>query len=186
MRGMGMVMGVRGRRNSVLRGFVLAGIVAGVAALPVLGQGLSLGIQGTASQNANWGFGPRLIADLGPLDFGFRLMGTFDYFFPDAQTFERAGVPVMAEDVDYWEANFNVAYGLGIPIITPYIGGGLNIAHTKVEGSPDGTLDVDETETGINVLAGVEIGLLGVKPFLEGRKSFGGGDQWMVTLGLMF
>jgi hypothetical protein len=164
---------------------MLAGVLAAGAAMPAAGQ-VFIGLQGTSSQHANWGIGPRVMVELGPLDFGFRLAGSFEIFFPNATTFERSGVPVLADDVDYWEANFNVHYTFGIPIVTPYVGGGLNLAGTKIEGSLDGTFDVDETKTGVNTLVGVEAKVFGIAPYLEGRKSFGGGDQWMVTLGFTF
>ena len=171
-----------------------AGLVATIVAaawalaLPIgaEAQGVHLGPQATSSEHAEWGFGPRVVVDLGPLGLGFRLQGSFDYFFPSDSGFGRAGVPVMADDVDYWEANANVVWALGIPLVTPYLGAGLNFAHTKVEGAADPQLDVDETDTGVNVLGGVELKIVGIAPFLEARKEFGGGDQWMVTLGFTF
>lgn len=157
-------------------------ILAAAMAVPVTAQGLGVGLQASSSQDAGWGGGPRLILDL-PV---FIVVGSFDLFFPDSETYERAGIPVMAESVDYWEANFNLLYKIGFSLLplTPYLGGGINIAGLKVEGSPEGQLDVDGTETGVNVLGGLEFKLGSFAPFLEGRHSFGGGDQWVVTFGL--
>ncbi|MDX1394634.1 MAG: outer membrane beta-barrel protein [Gemmatimonadota bacterium] len=177
---------MRVRSRAAAAGGVLAAMLSAGGPPAVAGQGIYVGPQATSSEHANWGFGPRLMIDLGPLDLGFRLQGSFDYFFPSDSEFERAGIPVMAEDVDYWELNLNVHWVFGIPLVAPYIGGGLNIAHTKVEGASDSQLDVDETDTGVNVLGGVELKIFGFAPFLEARKEFGGGDQWMVALGFTF
>ena len=177
---------MRGRFSACVVGGVLAVLYQAAGPVAVAGQGIHVGPQATSSENANWGIGPRVMVDLGPLDLGFRLQGSFDYFFPSDTEFERGGVPVVADDVDYWELNLNVHWAFGIPLVTPYLGGGLNFAHTKVEGAEDSELDVDETDTGINLLGGVELSILGIAPFLEFRQEFGGGDQWMVTFGFTF
>lgn len=166
------------------------GVACAIAAVGTLGaadlsgQGLAIGLQASSSRDAGWGGGPRAHVDL-PF---FRVTGSFDLFFPDAGTYERSGVPVMAEDVDYWEANFNALWkvGFGLLPITPYLGGGLNFAGLKVEGASDERLDVDETSTGINVLGGAELDLGSVAPFFDARYTFGGGDQWVLTFGLTF
>jgi len=170
------------------RRLAIAIALLGAGAVPLQGQGLALGIQGSVADHAGFGLGPRAVLDLGPLDLGFRIVGSVELFFPDSETFERSGVPVEADDVDYWEANVNVVYTLGLPVVplVPYFGGGLNFANTKVEGSPDGLLDIDESDAGVNVLAGLELRILGVGPFFEGRYTFGGGDQWVLTGGITF
>ncbi|NNG17568.1 MAG: hypothetical protein HKM89_13915, partial [Gemmatimonadales bacterium] len=85
----------------------------------------------------DFGLGPRVaIAD--PALGEFRFIGTFDLFFPDSP----AGT-----DFDYWELNGNVVYDFAItsaPSLTPYVGGGLNIAHFS--GSSTGGLGSSDTE----------------------------------------
>jgi hypothetical protein len=176
------------RRGSSLASAALLAVALIGAATPLHGQGIAFGVQGSVADHAGFGIGPRVMLDLGPLDLGFRLVGSAELFFPDAETFERSGTAVEADDVDYWEANLNVVYTLGLPVVplTPYLGGGLNFAGIKVEGSPDGLLDIDETDAGVNVLAGLELRLFGVAPFFEGRYTFGGGDQWVLTGGITF
>ena len=176
------------RRGWNVAACALVAIAISGTAAPLRAQGIAFGLQGSVADHAGFGIGPRVMLDLGPLDLGFRVVGSAELFFPDADTFERSGTPVQAEDVDYWEANLNVVYTLGLPVIplTPYFGGGLNFAGVKIEGSPDGLLDIDETDAGVNVLAGLEIRLFGVAPFFEGRYVFGGGDQWVLTGGITF
>lgn len=173
--------------GSTMAGALVAITIFGTAG-PAHGQGIAFGVQGSVADHAGFGVGPRVMLDLGPFDLGFRVVGSAELFFPDAETFERSGTAVEAEDVDYWEANLNVVYTLGLPVIplTPYLGGGLNFAGVKVEGSPGGLLDIDETDAGVNVLAGLELRLFGVAPFFEGRYTFGGGDQWVLTGGIVF
>ncbi|MDX1577917.1 MAG: hypothetical protein R3266_05510, partial [Gemmatimonadota bacterium] len=124
----------------------------------------------------------------GPFSAGFRAVGSFELFFPGDDfeigdtTAEDAGA-----DVDYWEANVNVVYDL-LPLlpITPYVGGGLVFAHTEITGTPDGLLDRDATDTGLNLLAGVELDAGSATPFVEVRLEIDGGDQWVVTGGIVF
>lgn len=162
-------------------------VAGGMGVTPLIGQGLSLGVQGSVADDAHFGLGPRAIIDLGPFDAGFRLVGSFELFFPDNEV-ARNGMTIPVDDVDYREANVNLVYTLGLPVVplTPYIGGGLNFAHLSVRGSPGGTLDRDNTDTGVNVLAGIELELLGFAPFFELRYELGGGDQWVATGGITF
>jgi len=170
------------------RGIFIAIAVCGLGVGRLAGQGLSLGVQGSVAQDTDFGLGPRAILDLGPFDAGFRLVGSFELFFPGASDFAGGSATVSANDVDYWEANVNVVYTLGLPLVplTPYVGGGLNFAHLRVDGSPGGRFDTDGTDTGVNVLAGAELDLLGFAPFFELRYELGGGDQWVATGGLTF
>jgi len=172
------------RAESHVAACVLAAVAVLASAAGVAAQGLGIGLQASSSRDAGWGVGPRALVDLPIL----RITGSFDIFFPDAGTYERAGIPVMAQSVDYWEANLNALYkiGFGLLPLTPYVGGGLNFAGLKVEGSPEGQLDVDDTETGVNVVGGVELALGNFAPFFDARYAFGGGDQWVFTFGFTF
>jgi hypothetical protein len=103
---------------------------------------------------------------------------SFDYFFPSG----GAGV-----DVKYWEINGNVGYR--IPnmrgTLAPYVGGGLNIAHASVS---SGGLTASDTKAGLNLLAGTTFGRAAskMKPFLEGRVTLSGGEQFVLTGGIRF
>lgn len=178
----------RTRRIGTVRAAVAAmcvGIMAAGTARPAHAQGLGLGPQASNAEDMDLGLGARAILDLGPLDFGLRLVGSFDLFFPDDLIVEGSEVEA---DVDYWEANVNLLYTLGLPVIplTPYVGAGLNIAHIQVQNSPDGAFDEDRTDSGVNLLGGIELELGSVSPFLEFRYEIEGGEQWVVTGGIVF
>lgn len=103
------------------------------------------------------------------------ITGTFDWFFPDN------------DNIDYWEINGNLAYRFDIrnsPNIHPYAGGGLNVAHVSVDGPND--LNGSDTDLGLNLVGGSEFTAGGVKPFVELRVSIEGGDQFVITGGVLF
>lgn len=159
-----------------------------LGALPLAGQGAAIGPQVSNSRDTDIGVGLRAVLDLGPLDFGLRVIGSFDLFFPDEYEFDEGGVEMMG-DADYWEANLNLATDLGLPLvpITPYIGGGLNIAHIELKNTPDDeAFALDQTDTGVNVLAGIEVDAGAIAPFLEFRYEILGGEQWVITGGILF
>jgi len=104
------------------------------------------------------------------------LIGTFDYFFPSTE----AGV-----DASHWELNSNLAYQFGRRW-RPYVGPGLNFAHrsanftgTEFSGSDSGV--------GMNVLGGVRrVDGRKRQYFAEARYEIGGGEQFLVTAGVLF
>ena len=169
-------------------GLRIAAACLAAGALPLAGQGASIGPQISNSRDTDIGVGLRAVLDLGPLDFGLRVIGSFDLFFPDDYELE-GGDGGVAGDVDYWEANLNLAYDVGLPLIpiSPYIGGGLNIAHIELRDTPnDEALALDQTDTGVNVLAGVEVDAGPIAPFVEFRYEILGGEQWVLTGGILF
>lgn len=125
---------------------------------------------------SDFGIGGRLAVDAA--DIPLEIFGTFDWFFPD----EPPGV-----DLTYWEINGNLAYLFEIrdaPSIIPYAGGGLNIAHVNRETS---TTDVSDTEVGLNLLGGIRFETqASVQPFIEFRLEVEGGDQFVVSAGVLF
>lgn len=164
----------------------MACLASGV--LPLAGQGAAIGPQVSNSRDTDLGVGLRAVLDLGPLDFGLRVIGSFDVFFPDDYEIE-GGDGGIAGDADYWEANLNLAYDVGLPLIPikPYVGGGLNIAHIELMDTPnDEAFALDQTDTGVNVLGGVEIDAGAIAPFLEFRYEIQGGEQWVLTGGILF
>ncbi len=166
---------------------------------------IDFGVQVASAQKTGFGIGPRAVLGLGALDGGFQISADFLLFFPDSQQLQDiiddaaiAG-EVLNGDVDYWEANFNLHVPVGLPLVPlkPYVGGGLNIAKTKIQNSTQGLLDVDRRDTGLNLLAGAQLNLPVLTPFIEFRytlgngtgvtaKGLGGGTQWLVVWGILF
>jgi hypothetical protein len=151
-------------------------LVAATAALLVmtpaaLAAQVNLGGQASWADDADLGLGARVAVGLPavPLE----AIGSFDYFFPDG-------------DVDYWEINANVAYSFSLPAspVTPYAGGGLSYAHVSADLPTGGS--ASDSEVGLNVLGGVKFSLPRLQPFAEARVELGGGEQFVLTGGLMF
>lgn len=166
----------------------IGALCVALGASPVAGQGAAIGPQISNSRDTDIGVGLRAVLDLGPLDFGLRVIGSFDIFFPDDYELD-GGDGGIAGDADYWEANLNLAYDVGLPLvpIKPYIGGGLNVAHIELKDTPnDEAFALDQTDTGVNALAGVEVDAGAIAPFLEFRYEILGGEQWVITGGILF
>lgn len=154
------------------------------AAVPLDAQ-LGFGLQASSGEVSDFGLGPRATLELGPL--GVRLAGSLEVFFPSDFAIEGAE-PGVEGDVDFWEANLNLHWVLGLPLlpIAPYLGGGLNVRGLKISDTPAGTFDEQRTDQGVNALAGIELRVAGVSPFVEFRYELGGGEQWVVSGGIVF
>ncbi len=103
---------------------------------------------------------------------GLEGVASFDVFFP-------------GNDVNWWELNANITYPIAIPSaprISPYFGGGLNIAHASVSGV-DGS---GHTDVGVNLLGGTRFGIGILQAFVEGRLELHSGSQFVATFGLLF
>ena len=100
------------------------------------------------------------------------LITSFDYFFPSAP----AGV-----DASHWEVNGNMAYQFGRRW-KPYVGPGLNLARRT-----SSFTEADVTALGVNMLGGVRR-VDGSKRqyFAEARYEIKGGEQFLVTAGVLF
>ena len=146
---------------TILSVLALTGPPAAAAERPV-----RFGVQGSWSDDADFGLGVR--AQIGLADFyeGLRGVASFDYFLPDDEGFG---------DVSYWEINTNLTYTLKGDL-APYVGGGFNIARASVS-------VVDETDVGLNVLGGLR---LSDRLFGEAKFELGGGDMFVVTVGILF
>ena len=104
------------------------------------------------------------------------LITSFDYFFPSTPT---------GLDAKHWEVNGNMAYHFGRRW-RPYVGPGLNLARRTATFT--GTdLAGSDTSVGMNVLGGVRR-VEGRKRqyFAEARYELGGGEQFLVTAGVLF
>lgn len=156
-------------RESLLVAF-LAGFL-GLAGPKEADAQVRIGPQLNFGSEQHVGLGGRVTAQFqSPRELGF--IGSFDVFFPD----EPHG-----EDRSYWEINANLAYWFRVrsTSVHPYAGGGLNIAHASRDGASD-------TDAGLNLLGGSAFGARRVRPFVELRVELAGGDQFVITGGVLF
>lgn len=120
--------------------------------------------------------GARLQAGVPSLLAGLQLIGSADYYFVDCGE----------GDCSTLDFNANAAYSI-MPASTLdlYVGGGLNIMRISVD---LGEADVSETDTGINILAGVKFPGTTIRPFAEGRYTLAGDfeNRFTITGGLLF
>ena len=94
---------------------------------------------------------------------------------------------VNGEDRSYWELPGNLAYFFKVEAsssLAPYAGGGLNIAHKSKE-FDDGR-SASDTDLGLNLLGGTLFGRGKVNPFVELRVELAGGEQFVLTGGVLF
>jgi hypothetical protein len=148
---------------------------------PDLRAQVRFGGQVSYGDDFDLGLGVRLVSSLRsmtrtPLAFH----GSFDYFFPDYD------VPGVDADYSYWEINPGIVYM--IPVrgsgVAPYAGGGLNIAHLSADAAGESNSD---TDLGLNLMGGIQFGTRSrMRPFVEGRLAISGGDQFVLTGGLLF
>lgn len=141
---------------------------------------IRFGVQGSWADDVDFGVGARVQVGLADFYEGLRGIASFDYFFPG----EDSDFGLVDLDVKYWELNANLTYTLK-GSLAPYVGTGLNIAHASA-GLRAGDLDLgDESETdlGLNLLGGLR---LSGRFFAEAKLELGGGENFMVTAGILF
>lgn len=167
-----------GRRT--LGSLVVAfGLALGATSLSA--QSVRVGGQLSFADDADFGVGPRLALELPNLASGLWVAGSFDYFFPDQGLFGTAG------DVDYWEINVNLLYDITLSDATnvePYFGAGLNIARTSITDGSGSTNS--NSELGLNLVGGLNFPLVGFTPFVEVRLEIEGGEQFVISGGILF
>lgn len=158
---------------------LLAAVAGVLLLLPATAEAqVRLGPQISFGGDTDFGIGARIVANVESLrhwDF----IGTFDVFFIDDN-------PNF--DFSYWEANGNLAYNFGIPempSLSPYVGGGLNIAHKSRESVESGE-DRDDTDLGLNLFVGTQFQGASITPFAEIRIVAEGADQVVLTGGFLF
>jgi hypothetical protein len=102
---------------------------------------------------------------------GTYIIGSFDYFFIDC------------DECSYMEFNGNFAAPIGTSSLRPYVGAGLNMARSSVD-----VLDesISDTEMGLNLLGGIKFGLGSLSSYAEARMELGGGEQFVLTFGILF
>ncbi|UCC49712.1 MAG: outer membrane beta-barrel protein [Gemmatimonadota bacterium] len=161
-----------------MRRLLVAVCLAALVAVPSTAHAqVDLGGQLSWGDDADFGIGGRVVLGLPFEQVPLEVIGTFDYFFPD----EGPG----GADVTYWELNANIVYRIPVrvPMLTPYAGTGINIAHVSVD--TDG-VDASDTEVGINLLGGAKYDAGPVTPFAELRFELDGGEQFVLSLGVLF
>lgn len=153
-------------RLIVVLGTALAVGVAHSAAAQARAD-VRIGPQLSFADDADFGIGGRV--EVGPPATNVFVTGSFDLFFP-------------GNNVDYWELNGNLGYQFPLNTtddVIPYVAGGLNLAHASV-GS------VSNTEVGLNLLGGGRFPLQTVSLFFELRFEVQGGEQVVITGGVLF
>lgn len=163
----------------------LAGVIAAAALVAAvstegLAQGaarpFNLGGQVSFGGDSDLGIGIRYenqLNSLLPSMPTLRAVGSFDLFFP-------------GQGVDWMEFNIGAVYGFSAlgSGVTPYAGGGLNIARMSFDLGPLGSSS--NTEIGLNVIGGARFRAMGrMTPYAEVRLELGGGEQFVLTAGVL-
>ena len=152
---------------------ILAALVTAPA--PLFAQ-TTVGGQLSYGDEFDIGFGGRITARSPWADQAIEFVAAFDLFFPDAGTVDNRS---------YWEVNLNLLYNIaaGHDMFLPYAGAGMNIA--RISATLDGVTS-STTEAGANIIGGLKIVTGTVIPFGELRYEWGGGEQFVITGGILF
>lgn len=157
---------MRHRLIAVLGTAVAVGVADSAAAQPR--PDFRIGPQLSFANDADFGIGGRV--EVGVPASNVFVTGSFDLFFPPGN------------NVDYWELNGNLGYQFPLTStsdVVPYVAGGLNLAHASV---PAGS----NTDVGLNLLGGGRFPLQAVSLFFELRFEVKGGEQVVITGGVLF
>lgn len=103
----------------------------------------------------------------------------FDYYFLDEDDFG---------DASFFQFTVNALYEFGYEnrLFTPYAGPGLSISRYSADEDLVGG-DVDNTDLGINLLAGARFGLGSLTPFIQAQFALGGDiEPAAISAGLLF
>jgi opacity protein-like surface antigen len=154
----------------------------------VLAVASPLTAQAQMESNSGFEIGPRVTIDVGDIeevalgadvrydlservDAPIQLNGAFDYYF--------AG-DVGNADATIYTIDLNGHYMLPTEAtFSPYVGGGLGITSSEVG-------NVSNTDTGINLVGGVEFDTGSFQPFVQGQITLGDLDRIGITGGLLF
>jgi hypothetical protein len=160
-----------------MRKLLLAGVLTVLVSAPssLIGQ-VNIGAQLSWGDRFDLGFGGRITGRSPWLDEGIEFVGAFDLFFPDAGN---------VDDRSYWEVNLNLLYNISIgdELFLPYAGFGMNIARLS---KTQLGVTTSATDVGANLLGGLKIVTGAVSPYGELRYEWGGGEQFVLTAGILF
>lgn len=136
---------------------------------------VQFGVQANYADDADLGLGARGQFGLGPGLADLLGVVSVDFFFPDCGL----------ADCSYIEFNGNVLYPFAIEEsnLSPYVGGGLNIAHASADYQG---LSGSNTDLGLNALGGLNFGIGALAAFAEARIELSGGEQFVITFGILF
>lgn len=163
-----------------------AAALIALPAAPASAQ-VSFGPQASYADDAEFGIGGRVGLGI-PMGDGFfadmRGVFSFDYYLSPFGCSDCG-------DYSYWEATPFLAVPLDLTEgLDTYVGAGLNIAHFSVPsvdvplfGSVGGG---SSNEIGLAVIGGIAFPLGGLSAFSDLRITLGGGEQIVITGGLLF
>jgi opacity protein-like surface antigen len=143
------------------------------------GDNADLGIGGRVDVGLGNAFG----VDSGPFQNLFLNSGV-TYFFIDC---DEGGFDEI--DCSWIEINGNLAvpFTLGGSSLQPYAGTGIHIARVSFDYSDNPLVDdVDDTEVGLNILGGVFFPISDLRGFGELKFELGGGEQFVLSAGILF
>ncbi|HZD06191.1 MAG TPA: hypothetical protein VE173_14870 [Longimicrobiales bacterium] len=125
------------------------------------------------------GVGGQIAVNLPALPVTFR--GAVDRFFPDCPE----GSSGEATDCGAWGFTVDANLALPMPILHPYLSGGL-VRRSVDLGDP--LAEIDEVRTGVALGGGLELDVLGVGAFGEARYELRNGpdDEFVFRLGVVF
>ena len=133
--------------------------------------------------DADFGIGAFVGIPLSTIHEDLSFVGDFGFFFPGDGDHEEV-------DGDYWEANADALFRFPIPDLsfTPWVIGGLNIAHCSGDlGHGEAGHDsYSDTEIGLNLGGGVTFGTGPMAPFAGAKFELGGGEGAVIFAGLSF
>ena len=159
--------------------FALMGLVV---AAPAQGQ-VGFGAQASYASDTDLGIGARAVFGLGDM------LGQTEGRLATLQGIVSADVFMLdcPDEVDctYLEINGNgvVPIALEGSALSPYAGAGINFARAS---SSFGGESFSQSEIGLKVLGGTYFGLGGMNAFGEARYELGGGEQFVLSVGILF
>jgi len=155
-------------RKSSVAFLILSALLIGANSV----QAQRYGAQVDWGTDTDLGLGARLEYDLGPslasegtLTRAY-FIGSFDLFFPNVG--------------NYFEFNGNLVVPVNpASTLNPYVGGGLNMAHSSNDSHGN-------TDLALNLLGGLRFAVGKLSSFGEARLELGHGDQLVLTYGVLF
>jgi|WetSurMetagenome_2_1015567.scaffolds.fasta_scaffold01629_2 opacity protein-like surface antigen len=188
-------------KRVLIFGIVLLGAVTAFAQMPSVGFGVhgnyaSLSIAGPLKDAYGPGYGGGAHLDVHFAMLALRVSGDYISFSPDNDKYHQAlvgllgtaaqGFKIDGGGISIWSGNVNLKTAfLPLPILTPYITGGIGLASIGVgdatvtlNGVPQGNIPgvKGETKTSFNLGAGVDL-KVGITLFIEAKYT------WILTEG---
>lgn len=166
-------------RPPAVSGALLLVLATGLVFCPSAQGQARFGGQVSWGDDADFAVGVRVEAPLTGIHPNLRVIGAFDYFFPD----DEGIAPV---DLSYWEITGAVIHIFVIPggaSAQPYAGAGVNLARASI--SLAGASDSD-SEAGLALIAGSRFKGARVTPFGEVRLPLAGAEQFVLSVGILF